>query len=139
MPRHWRGRCRAPRCRGHCRAGTPTVFFAYRGGGAWLNGHALPALTLPPNPWRATGPRSLIEAVSARLPGQLVPAAAVPALAHRLVTPLKNEADLAFARGGGHDWDIAAAHAILLECGGDLTRIDGDVIEYRMQGGFCHP
>lgn len=115
------------------------VFSAYRGGGAWLNGHALPALTLPHGPWRATGPRSLIEAVSARLSGQIVAAPAVPALAHRLLTPLKNEADFAFARGGGHDWDIAAAHSILTECGGDLTRIDGNVIEYRMQGAFLPP
>lgn len=112
---------------------------AYRGGGAWLNGQPLPPLALPSGSLRATGPRSLIESLATSLPGGLEPARAVPALAHRLVTPVKDEADLALARGGGHDWDIAAAHAILAECGGDLTRIDGAPIEYRMRGGLLPP
>ena len=38
--------------------------------------------------------------------------------------------DLAFARGGSHDWDLAAADLIVAEAGGTLETIDGAAIIY---------
>lgn len=116
------------------------VFSGYRGGGAWCNGQTLSTVAAPaPGPLRATGPRPLFDELARQLETTLVPATPVPALAHRLLAPVKAEAELALARGGGHDWDIAAAHAILRECGGDLARIDGVAIEYRLNGAMLPP
>ena len=38
--------------------------------------------------------------------------------------------DLAFARSGAHDWDLAAADLIVAEAGGTLETIDGGAIIY---------
>lgn len=115
------------------------VFSAWRGGGAWLNGVPLGTILAPAGPLRATGPRSALDALAGRIGQPLEQAAAVPALAHRLLAPVKGQADLALARGGGHDWDIAAAHAILAECGGSLSRIDGQALSYDLAGGTLPP
>ncbi len=114
------------------------VFSAYRGGGAWLNGQPLGAIRPTGGRLRTTGPRSILELLSDQLRQPLEPAPAVPALAHRLLAPVKGQADLALARGGGHDWDIAASHAILAECGGTLARIDGRPLAYDLAGA-THP
>lgn len=42
--------------------------------------------------------------------------------------------DLAFARGGAHDWDLAAADLIVAEAGGTLETIDGGPIIYNLPG-----
>ncbi len=116
------------------------VFSAYRGGGAFRNGVALGPIAMPGDGvLRATGPRPQFEPLASLLRRPLQPAAPVPALAHRLLAPIKGDAELALARGGGHDWDIAAAHAILQACGGELARIDGVALEYRLNGGMLPP
>ncbi|MCZ8186748.1 MAG: 3'(2'),5'-bisphosphate nucleotidase CysQ [Beijerinckiaceae bacterium] len=115
------------------------VFSAWRGGGAWLNGAPLGPIAAPAGALRATGPRSALDLLAGRIGRPLEQAAAVPALAHRLLAPVKGQADLALARGGGHDWDIAAAHAILAECGGTLARIDGQPLTYTLAGGTLPP
>lgn len=115
------------------------VFSAWRGGGAWLNGAPLGAIPSPAGSLRATGPRSALDFLAGRIGQPLEQAAAVPALAHRLLAPVNRQADLALARGGGHDWDIAAAHAILAECGGSLARFDGQPLSYELAGGTLPP
>lgn len=115
------------------------VFSAWRGGGAWLNGAPLGAVPSPAGALRATGPRSTLDFLAGRIGQPIEEAPAVPALAHRLLAPVKGQADLALARGGGHDWDIAAAHAILSECGGSLARIDGQPLTYELAGRTLPP
>jgi myo-inositol-1(or 4)-monophosphatase len=110
------------------------VFSAYRGGGAWLNGTRLESLPMPSGSLRVTGPKNTFDGLAARLPERLEGTATVPALAHRLLAPVKNEAELVLARSGSHDWDIAASHAILAECGGSISRLDGAKLTYGLAG-----
>jgi myo-inositol-1(or 4)-monophosphatase len=86
----------------------------------------------------ASGPRGLIEEM-ARAAG-LAPVLApdIHALAHRLVRPITGEFGFAFARSGGHDWDLAAADAILAEAGGAILDLAGSPPRYALDGSV-HP
>lgn len=115
------------------------VFSAYRGGGAWLDEARLHAPASHRGPLTATGPRVALDAMAKRLGEPIHAASPVPALAHRMLAPLSGHADIALARAGGHDWDIAAADCILREAGAVLLTQDGDAPAYRLRGGEQPP
>lgn len=77
------------------------TFSAWHGGGAFLNGVRIAIDRTAQSPLRITGPRTLVETLARRLDEPLVQAAAVPALAHRLLVPLTGRVELAIARAGG--------------------------------------
>jgi myo-inositol-1(or 4)-monophosphatase len=110
------------------------TYSAFRGGGALRNGTRLVAPPPIGPALRVTGPRPAIEHFSRQTALPLTHAMPVPALAHRVLTPLDGEVDLALARAGGHDWDIVASDCILREAGGSLLTIDGHAPVYALEG-----
>ena len=115
------------------------MYHAHRGGGASLNGIQLPAVASPRAPLLASGPKSMIEAYAPHLPGGISAAARIPSLAYRLIKPLTGEIDFAFARPGAHDWDIAGAHCILNEAGGDIIMPGYEFSAYGLTGAGLGP
>lgn len=107
---------------------------AYRGGGVFLGRKRLGARKPENQIATATGPKSSIEHLSRLLGYPLRPQTAIPALAHRLIAPVLGEVDIALSRPGGHDWDIAAAQAILAESGGLLLDIEGNIPHLALAG-----
>lgn len=98
--------------------------------GAFLDGERL---RLPARPSlagvRVAGPAALISRLSRPVP-TLRSRGYVASLALRIAMVADGTLDLAFARGGAHDWDIAAADLILAEAGGALETLDGAVMVY---------
>ncbi|MFZ1814659.1 MAG: 3'(2'),5'-bisphosphate nucleotidase CysQ [Rhizobiaceae bacterium] len=76
------------------------------------------------------GSRKINEAIEAFAPGKYAVAPYYPSLAYRLVLVASGEIDGAYARGGSHEWDIAAADLILEEAGSTLACVDGSRIDY---------
>ncbi|MBK9083459.1 MAG: 3'(2'),5'-bisphosphate nucleotidase CysQ [Rhizobiales bacterium] len=104
------------------RAGT---FSASLGAGARLNG--APARVAPATRLagaRLGGPKPMIEAL-ARAGAEVVQQARIPSLAYRIVSVASGALDAALASRDSHDWDLAAADAILHEAGGSLTGLEG--------------
>ena len=114
------------------------TYSAFRGGGAFRNDARLSTARLPEAPYRTTGPRPIAERLGQKLGLDLPHVGAVPALAHRVLTPLGQTVDLAVANAGGHDWDIVASDCILAEAGGTLMSLEGQRPVYRLDGG-AHP
>ncbi len=112
----------------HCPA-LQRTFNAAAGQGATLNGKAIvnkPAGEIV----RITGSRRLNEDLNRLYPGRFTILPYVPSLAYRLVLVATGEIDGAFARGGSHDWDLAAAELILEEAGGSMTTARGENLVY---------
>jgi myo-inositol-1(or 4)-monophosphatase len=78
---------------------------------------------------RVAGPAALISRLSRPVP-TLRSRGYVASLALRIAMVADGTLDLAFARGGAHDWDIAAADLILAEAGGALETLDGATLTY---------
>jgi myo-inositol-1(or 4)-monophosphatase len=110
------------------------IFAASQGSGALRNGQPQ-YLTEPVIEPSASGPRGLIEEFGRATGFSMVLAQDVHALAHRLVRPLSGDFAFAFARTGGHDWDLAAADAILSEAGGVILDLAGQRPVYALEGG----
>lgn len=111
----------------------PSVRHLYTAGhqrGAVLNGNRL---RLKPRDGldevRVAGPAALISRLSHQVPS-LRSRGYVASLALRIAMVADGTLDLAFARPGAHDWDIAAADLILAEAGGALETLDGSAIVY---------
>ena len=51
-------------------------------------------------------------------------------LALRLIRVAQGAADVAFAGGNSHDWDLAAADLLVHEAGGALTPLAGGTVVY---------
>lgn len=101
------------------------TFAAARGGGARLDGAEIGVSTRAALAGaRVSGPKPLIEAFNAAGAG-LVAAEREPSLAYRIVSVAQGRLDCAFASARSHDWDLAAADAILQEAGGALTDLEG--------------
>lgn len=114
------------------------TFSAIKGGGAWRNGVRIAPPVTPTAPLRANGPRPAAEAWRTRYGVGVEHVGSTPALAHRLLIPLKGEADLALARAGGHDWDLVASLAIAAEAGVEVLTIQGERPKFELKGGE-HP
>ena len=76
------------------------------------------------------GPRAMIETIARTLGVELDVAPRIPSLALRLARVADGALDLAFASAGSHDWDVAAADAILRESGALLTDAGGEPLRY---------
>ena len=106
-------------------------FFAARAdAGSMLNGTpiaATPGADL--RDIRVLGPQKLLDRLSSAMP----PFTRLPrghSLALRLIRVAQGAADVAFAGGNSHDWDLAAADLLVHEAGGALTPLAGGNVVY---------
>lgn len=79
------------------------------------------------------GPRALIETMARTLDVVLDVAPRIPSLALRLARVADGALDLALASADAHDWDVAAADAILREAGALLTDAGGEPLRYNQR------
>jgi myo-inositol-1(or 4)-monophosphatase len=93
---------------------TEEMFLAVSGQGATLNGA----------PMHVTDDDTLM---GAKIAG---PQAKVHSLALRFARVAHGHFDAAFASGGSHDWDLAAADLLVHEAGGLLTDLSGRSLRY---------
>jgi myo-inositol-1(or 4)-monophosphatase len=109
---------------------TDELFLAVRGAGATRNG--APIRTSPGSgveAARIAGPKRFVEALAAVAPRST----AMPrlgSLALRLARLAQGEADIVFASGSSHDWDLAAADLLVHEAGGAMTSLAGRSVIY---------
>jgi myo-inositol-1(or 4)-monophosphatase len=112
---------------------TNEMFVGSRGGGATLNGMPITVTagkTL--DGIRLAGPKRYIDGFSALLPDtQAQPK--VHSLALRIACVAHGALDAAFASGGSHEWDLAAADLLVHEAGGALTDFAGRLLNYNAQ------
>ncbi len=101
------------------------VFWATRGGGAFLDGRRLDVATTGSHPSIA-GPKPLIDRLDAGLIAQSRRVDYVPSLAYRLAMIADGRIDASFVKSDSHDWDLAGAALILEEAGGTLLDSSGD-------------
>ena len=104
---------------------TDEMFLAVRGHGATLNGariHVSTGANL--SGARLAGPRRYLERLKDLHP-QVDAKPKIHSLALRLTRVAHGELDAAFASGGSHDWDLAAADLLVHEAGGVLTDFFG--------------
>jgi myo-inositol-1(or 4)-monophosphatase len=106
-------------------------FFAARAGaGSLLNGIPIAATAgADLRDIRVLGPQKLLDRLSSAMP----PFTRLPrghSLALRLVRVAQGAADVAFAGGNSHDWDLAAADLLVHEAGGALTPLAGGTVVY---------
>ncbi|MGI9400745.1 MAG: 3'(2'),5'-bisphosphate nucleotidase CysQ [Rhizobiaceae bacterium] len=105
------------------------TFMAAAGSGAKLNGSSLQPKA-DDKIRSLTASRKVNEAINSQFPGRFEIAPYIPSLAYRVASVATGEVDGAFARGGAHEWDLAAADLILSEAGGRLTDNTGSAITY---------
>jgi myo-inositol-1(or 4)-monophosphatase len=106
-------------------------FFAARAGaGSLLNGIPIAATAgADLRDIRVLGPQKLLDRLSSAMP----PFTRLPrghSLALRLIRVAQGAADVAFAGGNSHDWDLAAADLLVHEAGGALTPLAGGNVVY---------
>ncbi len=109
---------------------TEEMFLAVRGQGATLNDtamHTQDADTLAGA--RLAGPKRYLDSLSGLTPAVL-PQPKVHSLALRLTRVGHGALDAAFASGGSHDWDLAAADLLVHEAGGVMTDFAGRPLSY---------
>ena len=109
---------------------TDEMFLASRAGGVTLNGRpirATPGKLL--NGAKLAGPKRYLDRLSALSPGILAEPK-VHSLALRIARVAQGTLDAAFASGGSHDWDLAAADLLVHEAGGALTDFLGRPLKY---------
>jgi myo-inositol-1(or 4)-monophosphatase len=109
---------------------TEEMFIAVRGEGATLNGNPMHA----PNDDGLTGakiagPKRYLAWLESLTPS-ILPQAKIHSLALRLTRVAHGDLDAAFASGGSHDWDLAAADLLVHEAGGLLTDLSGRSLRY---------
>jgi myo-inositol-1(or 4)-monophosphatase len=104
---------------------TEQMFLAERGAGALLNREPIRVRdsgTLQGA--KAAGPKRMLERLET-IDSTVLPQPKVHSLALRLTRVGSAELDVAFASGGSHDWDLAAAALLVHEAGGVLTDLAG--------------
>ena len=109
---------------------TEEMFLAVRGQGATLNGapiHAPDGSSLTGA--RLAGPKSYLDRLESLSP-TVLPQPKVHSLALRLTRVAQGQLDVAFASGGSHDWDLAAADLLVHEAGGVMTDFAGQALHY---------
>jgi len=78
----------------------------------------------------ATGSRKINDLISS-LPGSDIKVTEfVPSLAYRIAMVANGSIDVAFARPGAHEWDLAAADLILSNADGVLIDLQGEKLRY---------
>jgi myo-inositol-1(or 4)-monophosphatase len=109
---------------------TEEMFLAIRGQGATLNGAVM---RVPDGDTlmgaKLAGPKRYLDRFE-RLTPSILPQAKVHSLALRLARVAHGDFDAAFASGGSHDWDLAAADLLVHEAGGLLTDLSGRSLRY---------
>ena len=109
---------------------TEEMFLAAQGGGMTCNGEPVRVrdgsdLTGA----KTAGPKRMLERLEQAEPTAL-PQPKVHSLALRLTRITTGELDIAFASGGSHDWDLAAADLLVHEAGGVLTDLAGRPLSF---------
>jgi myo-inositol-1(or 4)-monophosphatase len=109
---------------------TDEMFLVSRGGGATLNGTPIrvtpgEALTGA----KLAGPKRYLERLCGLTP-DILAQPKVHSLALRIARVAHGALDAAFASGGSHDWDLAAADLLVHEAGGALTDLAGRPLKY---------
>jgi len=110
---------------------TEEMFIAARGAGASLNGKAIAAdrgAALADA--KLAGPKRYLDRLGALDTG-ILPQPKVHSLALRLARVAQGALAAAFASGGSHDWDLAAADLLVHEAGAMLTDFSGRSLSYR--------
>jgi len=111
------------------------MFVAVRGQGATCGGTPLKTSAgAELSGARLAGPKRYLDRLSGLNP-QIVAQPKVFSLALRLARVAQGELDAAFASGGSHDWDLAAADLLVHEAGGALTDFAGQALRYDRPGG----
>ena len=109
---------------------TEEMFLALQGAGSTCNGAPV---RVPDGTdltgVKAAGPKRMLERLEKAEPTAL-PQPKVHSLALRLTRVATGELDLAFASGGSHDWDLAAADLLVHEAGGVLTDLAGRSLSF---------
>jgi myo-inositol-1(or 4)-monophosphatase len=109
---------------------TEEMFLALRGKGAMLNGKPMqPSAGEDMTGARIAGPKRYLERLEKISPAML-PQPKVHSLALRLTRVAHGAIDAAFASGGSHDWDLAAADLLVHEAGGVMTDLAGRALQY---------
>jgi myo-inositol-1(or 4)-monophosphatase len=109
---------------------TEEMFVAVRGQGATLNGALMriqdeDTLTGA----KLAGPKRYLDRLE-RITPSILPQPKVHSLALRIARVAHGDFDAAFASGGSHDWDLAAADLLVHEAGGLLTDLSGRSLRY---------
>jgi len=114
------------------------TFGALAGGGAWLNGERLCTSSRTDIAGaRLSGPYS-IAANKQVIAAGFERTENIRSLAYRLALVAANRVDIAVARKGPSDWDLAAADLLVQEAGGELTDLAGHRCRYN-QPETRHP
>jgi myo-inositol-1(or 4)-monophosphatase len=109
---------------------TEEMFLAVRGQGATLNGEPITASGGAQLAGaRLAGPKRYLDRLTGLSP-QILAQPKVFSLALRLARVAHGELDAAFASGGSHAWDLAAADLLVHEAGGVMTDFAGRPLNY---------
>lgn len=109
---------------------TEEIFLAARGGGATLNGSPIRVSGSEGlRGARTAGPKRYLDRLANLAEGTL-PQPKIHSLALRFARVAQGALDVAFASGGSHDWDLAAADLLVHEAGGALTDFAGRPLKY---------
>ena len=109
---------------------TDEMFLAARGQGATLNGARILANAgASLSGAKLAGPKRYLERF-VHLNPHIAAQPKVHSLALRLARVAQGQLDAAFASGGGHDWDLAAADLLVHEAGGVVTDLAGRGLVY---------
>ncbi len=107
------------------------TFLAGLGTGATLNGERITATSRESLTGASlAGPRRYLRGVAEAASVDVRAVRFVGSLAYRLAQVATGGADVAAAREGSRDWDLAAADLIVHEAGGILTDLEGMTVRY---------
>lgn len=104
-------------------------FWSRVGHGSFLDGARL-EIGPPTGKAQVGGPAPMVEPFAKHWPAGLARVAYAPSLAYRVAMIASGKIDATFIKPNAHDWDIAAAHLILMEAGGAILDAGGRAPAY---------